>query len=90
MLGWLLNLEKSDLDISHFSVYIGGDFDLQNGIIKPTAKRWDKICTLLPPFLSLNVARAGHWASIIGLLTSTQDLTKMGRLHMRALQYHVN
>ena len=90
LLGWIVNLEKSDLDISHFSVYIGGDFDLSLGTIKPTQKRWEKICMLLPPFLQLTVARAGHWASILGILTSTQDLTEIGRLQLRSLQYHVN
>ena len=89
ILGWLINFEKSDLDVSQQSVYIGGDFDL-HGIVKPTQKRWSKIQSLIPEFCKLSAARAGHWSSILGILTSTQDLTFLGRLQLRQLQYHLN
>ena len=90
MLGWIVNFEKSDLEISQFAIYIGGDFDLSRGIISPTQKRWEKILSQIPSFLKLLQARAGLWASILGILTSTQDLTYMGRLQLRSLQYHLN
>ena len=90
MLGWIINLPKSDLDISPFAIYIGGDFNLQTGTVAPTQKRWERIQAQLPPFLTLSSARAGHWASILGTLTSTQDLTAMGRLQLRSLQFHLN
>ena len=90
ILGWILNMEKSDLEISQHSVYIGGDFDLSQGTVKPTEKRWTKISTQIPDFCNLQVARAGKWSSILGLLTSTQDLTFLGRLQLRHLQFYLN
>ena len=90
MLGWIINFDKSQLEISQHSIYIGGDFDLTNGMVAPTQKRWEKIQSQLPPFMSLSVARAGLWASILGLLTSAQDLTPIGRLQLRSLQFHLN
>lgn len=90
ILGWLINFDKSDLDISQFNIYIGGDFNLQEGIVKPTPKRWAKIQEQIPPFCKLQVARASQWSSILGILTSTQDLTFLGRLQLRTLQYHLN
>ena len=90
ILGWLINFEKSDLDISQQNVYIGGDFDLANGTVAPTQKRWQKINTEIPKFCALQEARAGLWSSILGILTSTQDLTFLGRLQLRVLQYHLN
>ena len=90
MLGWIINYEKSALPITQHNVYIGGDFNLELGMVQPTPKRWEKILTQIPAFQSLSVAKAGHWASIVGLLTSTQELTPMGRLHLRSLQFHLN
>ena len=90
LLGWILNLDKSDLEIQPRSVYIGGDFRLDLGLVFPTQKRWDKVQSLLPAFCSLSSARASLWASVLGVLTSLQDLTPIGRLQLRLLQYHVN
>ena len=90
ILGWLINFDKSDLDISQSNIYIGGDFQLAEGIVKPTPKRWNKIQDQIPKFCSLQQATAGRWASVLGTLTSTQDLTFLGRLQLRTLQYHLN
>ena len=89
-LGWIINFKKSELDIVPRSIYIGGDFHLDTGLVSPTEKRWSKIQSLVPAFCALQEARASHWASILGVLTSVQDLTFLGRLQLRLLQYHLN
>ena len=90
LLGWIINFEKSALAIQSRSIYIGGDFQLDLGLVCPTQKRWSKVQALLPAFCSLSSARASMWASVLGVLTSLQDLTALGRLQLRLLQYHLN
>ena len=89
-LGWIVNETKSELEISQHDVYIGGDFNLALGTVCPTQKRWQKINQCIPQLCRVKFATAKFWASVLGMLTSAQDLTPMGRLQLRSLQYHVN
>ena len=88
--GWLINFPKSQLDISQRGIYIGLDIDLEYGLVFPTRKRWIKLQSLLQAFLRRDAAVAREWASLLGVITCIQDLTPLGRLQARDLQYHVN
>ena len=89
-LGWIINVPKSQLDISQEAVYIGSLYDLCHGMVYPTQKRWEKMQLALRVFCSLEGTTASAWAGLLGLLTSTQDVTPLGRLMVRDLQYHLN
>ena len=89
-LGWTVNLRKSILDPVQVMVYIGLEIDFTLGLVFPPQERWQKIQNLAKYFLSITTAAAKLWCSLLGLLTSCQDLTFMGRLWLRPLQVHLN
>ena len=89
-LGWTVNLKKSILDPIQLMIYIGLQIDFRLGLVFPPQDRWIKIQNLTKYFLSITSTTAKLWCSLLGLLTSCQDLTYMGRLWLRPLQVHLN
>ena len=79
-LGWIINVPKSHLDITQEAAYIGSLYNLSLGMVCPTQKRWDKMQSLLTIFCTLEGTTASSWAGLLGILTSTQDVTPLGRL----------
>mgnify|MGYP001545581844 CR=1 FL=1 len=88
--GWLVNFEKSHLPIVQRDVYVGTDYNLKDGLVYPPPDRWQKLQDRISHFLTLNSATGKQWSSIMGLITSCQDLTPIGRLMARDLQIHLN
>ena len=58
-LGWLVNKEKSELDPKQVFNFIGYQFDLREGKVRPTSERWqtltDKILSILSGVPGLTV-----------------------------------
>ena len=77
-LGWLVNEKKSELDPTQVFNFVGYQFDLREGKVRPTPERWQ---TLTDKILSI--------MSLIGLLTATEKQVHLGRLHMRPIQWHL-
>ena len=89
-LGWLINFPKSHLDIVQRGIYVGTDYNLLDGLVYPPPDRWAKLQAKLQVFLHLDSASAHQWSSLLGTITSCQDLTLLGRLKARDLQIHLN
>ena len=89
-LGWLINFPKSHLDIVQRGIYVGTDFNLVEGLVYPPLDRWLKLQQKLHFFLNIQTATAHQWSSLLGTITSCQDLTLLGRLKARDLQIHLN
>ena len=89
-LGWTVNLDKSILDPIQIIDYIGLHIDFTLGMVFPPQDRWVKIQELCTRFLNSTQETAHQWSKLLGLLTSCQDITHMGRLWLRPLQYQVN
>ena len=87
-LGWLVNLEKSELEPKQVFNFVGYQFDLRAGRVRSTPDRWqnlqDKILVLLLPACPVQ-----QFMSLIGLLTTTEKQVHLGRLHMRPIQWHL-
>ena len=51
-LGWLVNIEKSELEPKQIFNFVGYQFDLESGRVRPTPDRWqslqEKILEILP------------------------------------------
>ena len=88
--GWVINFPKSQLDITARGIYVGTDYDLVHGLVYPPPDRWIKLQHKLSPFLHNTQASAHQWSSLMGTITSCQDLTPLGRLMARDLQIHLN
>ena len=88
-LGWLVNLEKSELEPKQVFDFVGYQFDLRSGRVKPTPDRWQSLQDKIQALLLLPACPDRQFMSLIGLLTATEKQVHLGRLHMRPIQWHL-
>ena len=88
-LGWLVNLEKSELEPKQVFDFVGYQFDLQSGRVRPTPERWQNLQQKILGLLSIPTCPVRDLMSLIGLLTATEKQVHLGRLHMRPIQWHL-
>ena len=86
-LGWLVNLEKSELVPKQIFDFVGYQFDLTTGRVRPTPDRWQNLQDKILEMLSLPACPVRQFISLIGLLTATEKQVYLGRLHMRPIQW---
>ena len=83
-LGWLVNKEKSELDPKQVFNFVGYQFDLGEGKVRPTPERWQTLTDKILSILSGPVCPVRKFMSLIGLLTATEKQVHLGRLHNEA------
>ena len=88
-LGWLVNVEKSELEPKQVFNFVGYQFDLQSGRVRPTPDRWQSLQEKILELLTLPACPVREFMSLIGLLTATEKQVHLGRLHMRPIQWHL-
>ena len=88
-LGWLVNKEKSELVPKQVFNFVGYQFDLKEGKVKPTPERWQALTDKIQSVLSGPVCPVRQFMSLIGLLTATEKQVHQGRLHIRPIQWHL-
>ena len=88
-LGWLVNTEKSELEPKQVFNFVGYQFDLRTGRVRPTPDRWESLQDKIQALLSLPACPVRQFMSLIGLLTATEKQVYLGRLHMRPIQWHL-
>ena len=88
-LGWIINLQKSELEPKQTFEFVGYKYDLSQGLVLPTQNRWESILQKLESILSKPSCRVRELMSLIGLLTATEKQVPLGRLHMRPIQWHL-
>ena len=84
-LGWLVNLEKSELEPKQDFDFVGYQFDLRSGGVRLTPDRWQNLQEKMLKLLSLPACLVWEFMSLIGLLTGTEKQVHLGRLHMRPI-----
>ena len=70
-LGWLVNLEKLELEPKQIFDFVGYQFDLRAGRVRPTPDRWQNLQDKVLEILSLPACPVRQFMSLIGLLTAT-------------------
>ena len=88
-LGWVVNLEKSELIPKQIFNFVGYQFDLRSGRVRPTPNRWQSLQVKIQSPLLLPTCPVRQFMSLIGLLTATEKQVHLGRLHMRPIQWHL-
>ena len=88
-LGWLVNREKSELVPQQVFNFVGYQFDLKEGKVRPTEECWHTLTDKIRSILSDPVCPVRKFMSLIGLLTATEKQVHLGRLHMRPIQWHL-
>ena len=87
-LGFLINVEKSELTPTQDITYIGGRFLLAKGIVLPTV---DRIVKLREAILEIRKrsGTARQYLQMLGLMASCIEVVPYARLHMRPMQLHL-
>ena len=80
---------KSELEPQQVFKFVGYQYDLLHGRVKPTQNRWDSILQKVESILSNPTCRVRKFMSLIGLLAATEKQVPLGRLHMRPIQWHL-
>ena len=88
-LGWLVNLDKSELDPKQIFDFVGYQFDLRAGRVRPTPDRWQNLQDKILEIMSLPHCPVRQFMALIGLLTATEKQVHLGQLHMRPIQWHL-
>ena len=88
-LGWLVNEDKSELEPKQVFNFVGYQFDLKEGRVRPTTEHWQTLQSKILEILSNPICPVRKLMSLIGLLTATEKQVHLGRLHMRPIQWHL-
>ena len=86
-LGWLVNEEKSELKPKQIFNFVGYQFDLKEGRVRPTEEHWQTLQVKIREILASPVSAVQNLMSLIGLLTATEKQAHLGRLYMRPIQW---
>ena len=79
-LGWLVNMEKLELVPKQVFNFVGYQFDLKEGKVRPTEERWQALTHKIRSILSDPLCPVRQFMSLIGLLTATEKQVHLGRL----------
>jgi hypothetical protein len=85
-LGWMINMDKSELTPTQDCTYLSYRFRMDIGVLCPTEERWEKIQKKILPMLMQSVVTAHQWQSLLGILTATEKLVPLGMLNIRPIQ----
>ena len=88
-LGWVVNLRKSELEPKQIFNFVGYQYDLVQGVVRPTPERWEALNSKISSLLERTSCSVRELMSLIGLLTATEKQVTSGRLHMRPIQWHL-
>ena len=88
-LGWMVNMQKSELEPQQVFDFVGYQYDLLNGLVRPTQNRWEALQQKITGLLQRRSCQVRTFMSLIGLLTATEKQVTLGRLHMRPIQWHL-
>ena len=84
-----MNLDKSVMEPKQIFDFVGYQFDLKAGRVRPTPDQWQNLQEKISEILSLPACPVQQFMSLIGLLTATEKQVHLGRLHMRPIQWHL-
>ena len=87
VLGWVINIAKSSLVPSQVFPFVGYGYNLIKGFVFPLQDRILAIRSVVNTIRGKSHTSARDLMSLLGLLTATEKLVHLGRLHMRPIQW---
>ena len=88
-LGFIVNPDKSELIPTQQFSFLGEDFDLALGIVRPTHEKVDKILTLCRILRKHPCQEARFLLKVLRVLNAVADVIPLGRVRMRPLQLNL-
>ena len=89
-LGWVINLEKSELFPQQVFTFVGIYYDLISFKAHPILENWIKVIRVAQTLVQASSLPAVTWQSIIGILQGQSRLVPFGRLHICPLQWNLS
>ena len=77
-LGWVVNVQKSELIPKQVFNFVGYQYDLVQGVARPTVERWYALNQKMRSLLDAPFCTVGQMMSLIGLLTATRKTGSPG------------
>ena len=84
-----MNLEQLELEPKQIFDFVGYQFALRAGRVRPTPDRWQNLQDKILEILSLLACPIQQFVSMIGLLTAAEKQIHLDRLHTRPIQWHL-
>ena len=81
--------QKSELEPKQVFNFIGYQYDLVKGIVRPTPERWEALNSKINSLLSRTSCSVRQLMSLIGLLTATKKQVPSGRLPRRPIHWYL-
>ena len=78
-LGWLVNVEKLELEPKQVFNFVGYQFNLESGRVQPTPDRWQSLQEKILELISRPACSVRELMSLIGLLTATEKTSSSGQ-----------
>ncbi|XP_077862457.1 uncharacterized protein LOC144344249 [Saccoglossus kowalevskii] len=85
-LGFLINMEKSELIPTQKIVFLGMELDAEKGMIRPAQHRIDNVQNMIQSFLKQKQATLRQVMRLVGMLTSMRGLVPRAALQSRPIQ----
>jgi hypothetical protein len=88
-LGFLISWKKSEVIPSQDFVFLGEYFRMDLGLVFPPEKEYLALRQFILTFLAKTSVNARQFSQLLGLLNSLADVVRLGRLHIRPLQFYL-
>jgi hypothetical protein len=88
-LGFLISWKKSEVIPSQDFVFLGEYFRMDLGLVFPPEKKYLALRQFILTLLAKTSVNARQFSQLLGLLNSLADVVRLGRLHIRPLQFYL-
>jgi hypothetical protein len=88
-LGFLISWKKSEVIPSQDFVFLGEYFRMDLGLVFPPEKKYLALRQFILTFLAKTSVNTRQFSQLLGLLNSLADVVRLGRLHIRPLQFYL-
>ena len=89
-LGWIFNLDKSELIPKQLFAFVGIFYDLIRFTAHPTPQNWLKVSKAAQTIIQSEFLSAETWQSLLGIFISQSRLLRLGRFHLREFQWNLS
>ena len=88
-LGWVVNMEKSELEPIQSFIFKGYQYDLREGKVGPTLERWQTLNLKIQELVTEPYCQVMQLMPAIGQFTATEKQVNPDWLHMRPIQWNL-
>ena len=88
-LGWVVNMEKSEMEPKQIFDFVGYQFDLREGKVRSTFEQWQAFSLKVQGFFDTPFSWVNQLISLVSLLTASKKQVPLSQLHTSPIQWHL-